>query len=145
MSVEESLRVFDEVQKAIDARDWNRFDELHAESVVDYSPANPEGTKGIDAHREAMQNLFNAFPDAHVERTSSFGQGDWAVVELTFSGTHKGPLTGPGGETIEPTNKPAQVKVCSVNKIEGGKITEEHTYFDQLTMLAQLGLAPEGD
>ncbi|MFQ5907641.1 MAG: ester cyclase [Thermoplasmata archaeon] len=145
MSVEESLRVFDEIEKAVNARDWNRFDELHAESVVDYSPQNPEGTKGIDAHRESMQNLFGAFPDARVEKTSAFGQGEWAVVELTFAGTHTGPLMGPGGQEIPPTNKAAQLKVCSVNKVEGGKIAEEHTYFDQLTMLAQLGITPEGD
>ncbi|MCJ2531691.1 MAG: ester cyclase, partial [Candidatus Thermoplasmatota archaeon] len=104
MSVEENLRVFDEIEKAINARDWNRFDELHAESVVDYSPQNPEGLKGIDAHRESVQNLFNAFPDARMEQKSAFGQGDWAVVELTFTGTHKGPLAGPGGQTIQPTN-----------------------------------------
>ncbi len=30
-------------------------------------------------------------------------------------------------------------------KLEGGKLTEEHNYFDMLGMMAQLGVAPEGD
>ncbi len=145
MSVEDNLRVIDEIEKAVNARDWTRFDELHAESIVEYSPQKPEPSKGIDAHRESMQGLITAFPDMRAENVRAFGQGDWVCTEISFTGTHKGPLAGPGGQTIPATNKPVRMTLCGVAKIEGGRITEEHNYFDLLGMMAQLGLAPEGD
>ncbi len=145
MSVESNLRIMDEIEKAVNARDWERFEELHSESVVEYSPQKPEGSKGIAAHRESVEGLFNAFPDMRGKVTRTFGQGDWVSAEIEFTGTHKGPLNGPGGETIPPTNKPLRMTVSSVVKVEGGRITEEHTYFDMFGMMAQLGLAPQGD
>ncbi len=145
MSMEDNLRVFDEIEKAVNAKDWKRFDELHAESVVDYSPENPEGSKGIDAHLASVQNLFNAFPDWRTKKERSFGQGDWVCIIWTGTGTHTGPFAGPGGQTIPPTNKPVRWTLCQVGKIEGGKITEEHNYYDALGMMVQLGLAPQWD
>ncbi len=63
-------------------------------------------------------------------------------MEYTITGTHTGPLMGPGGETIPATNKPIRIQGLTVSKFEGGEITEEHDYSDQLGMMAQLGLAP---
>lgn len=110
-----------------------------------YSPQTPEPTKGIAPHRESMQGLLTAFPDMQMTEEQSFGQGDWMCVTWTATGTHTGPLAGPGGQTIPPTGKPVRLDLCGVAKVEGGKITEEHNYFDLLGMMAQLGLAPEGD
>ncbi len=92
--------------------------------------------------REYLQGFGNAFPDLHIEKERAFGQGDWVSVELTITGTHKGPLPGPGGETIPATNKPVRFRNSIITKYEGGKIAEEHRYFDQLGLMAQLGLAP---
>lgn len=46
MSVEENLRVDREAIEAFNARDWDRFDQLHSESVVVHSPGSPEPAKG---------------------------------------------------------------------------------------------------
>ncbi len=144
MSVEENIKVLDEAQQAVEARDWDRFDALHDESVTTYSPLSLEPTKGIAAHREGMQGILKSFPDFVMERDQVFGSGDWVCEVSTVKGTHKGPLKGPTGEEIPPTNKPLQFQTCSVMKIVNGKITEEHSYYDLLGMMAQLGLEAQG-
>ncbi|MEE9593762.1 MAG: ester cyclase [Thermoplasmata archaeon] len=142
MSVEENLRVDREAIAAFNARDWDLFDELHAESVIVYSSGNPEPSKGRAAHREEAQAYVTAFPDIQFEEERSFGQGEWVCDVYVATGTHTGPLEGPGGQALPATNKPLRLEFCGVTKFEGGKIAEEHNYFDLLGMMAQLGLAP---
>ncbi|UCG69833.1 MAG: ester cyclase [Thermoplasmata archaeon] len=140
MSVEENLKVIKAVDEASASRDWEAFASHHTEDVISYSPMRPEPTKGITAHREVVQGLYNTFPDAKLTRDQIFGQGDWAYVGYTLTGTHKGPLQGPGGKTIPPTNKSVKIPLGSALRFEKGKIAEEHIFFDRLTMLAQLGV-----
>ena len=140
MSVEENLRVIDSAIDAFNAHDWDRFIGLHAESVIDYDPAIPEPRKGRAALRQSIQDLVTAFPDLHGRKERSFGHGDWVSAEFTMTGTHKGPLPGPGGQMIPATNKPFRGKEAIVFKLEGGEITEVHEYYDLLGMMAQLGL-----
>ena len=142
MSVEENLQKVDAMIEAFNDHDLDRFVELHAESFVHHDPALPEPLKGHRALREFFQGSVTAFPDIQVEKERVFGQGDWVCVEFTFSGTHRGPLLGPGGEMIPATNKPVRFKDCVVLKFEGGEVTEEREYYDHLGLMTQLGLAP---
>jgi steroid delta-isomerase-like uncharacterized protein len=142
MSVEENMRVIEAAFEAFNARDWDRFDELHAESLVVSGPDSPEPVKGRPAHREWAEGLVTAFPDIRVERQRAFGAGDWVCEEIAAAGTHNGPLKGPGDQTIPATGKLVRLTFCAVTKVEGGQITEEHGYYDRLGMMAQLGLAP---
>ena len=48
------------------------------------------------------------------------------------------------GKTIPVTNKPIRLQSCNLFRVEDGKITERHLYFDQLGFMTQLGLAPQG-
>ncbi len=142
MSVEENLRLVREAMEAFNARDWDRYLELYAESFLHYSPAYPEPRKGRSAAREDIEGGITAFPDSQFEIVRTFGQGDWVCLEVTSTGTHTGPFEVPGGETIPATNKPVRLPGCILLKFEGGKVTEDHEYYDQLGMMAQLGLAP---
>ena len=142
MSVDENLQKVDASIEAFNDRDLDRFVGLRAESSVRHAPPAPEPLKGRDALREYLQGFVDAFPDGQIEKVRAFGQGDWTIVELAFTGTHTGPLPGPGGEAIPATNKPVRLPYCVVIKFEGGEVTEEHEYWDQLGFMAQLGLAP---
>src|SRR6266571_5228371 len=83
-----------------------------------------------------------AVPDLRTQKDRSFGQGDWVCLETTSSGTHKGPLLGPGGQAIPATGKSFRMKVAGVFKLERRRITEVHEYFDLAGFMAQLGLSP---
>lgn len=142
MSVEENLQKVDTMIEAFNAHDLDRFIGFRAESITFSSPDSPEPLKGPEAVRERFQGLFDAFPDIRVEKERAFGQGDWVSMEFTVTGTHLGPLPGPGGEAIPATNKPVRFANSIVLKFEGGEVTEEREYWDQLRFMTQLGLAP---
>ena len=143
MSVEENLRVVQEQNEAINARDWNRFFGTFAEGVVTHDSSLQEPLKGIEAYRAWVTPLFEAFGDFRVGIVNSFGQSDWVAAEYETEMTHTGTLVSPDGSEIPPTNKTVKVLSVDVFKIEGGKITEQHGYSDQLGFMAQLGLVPE--
>ncbi len=142
MSVEENLRLLDKATEATNAHDLDRFASYHVASVIQYTPGRAEPLKGRAALREYQQNFLTAFPDVHLRMERSFGQGDWICSEVIGTGTHKGPLKGPGGRTIPATNKPFRVPGCIVAKVEGGEFAETHVYFDQVDLMTQLGLTP---
>ena len=115
--------------------------DFYAEDAQHYQPTQIEPLRGRKAIREDYEKLtIIPFPDAHLEKIRSFGQGDLICVELLFKGTHTGPLVGPEDEEIPPTNKSVQVPICFVVKIKDGKIIEAREYTDQLGYLAQLGV-----
>ena len=65
--------------------------------------------------------------------------GDKAVTRVTLRGTHQ-------GETEEfgpPTGKQVEIEGITIHRIEDGKIAEEWNSYDNLSLLQQLGLAPE--
>ena len=142
MSVEENLRILKSATDASNARDWDRFEKVHAESVVVYSPPTYAPTKDLARHIEFAKGLVTAFPDSQITEERTFGQGDRVCLEFLLTGTHEGPLQGPGGQTIPATNKPVRLPFCIVFKFEAGEVTEEREYYDLLGMMAQLGLAP---
>jgi ketosteroid isomerase-like protein len=53
-------------------------------------------------------------------------------------------MAAPDGKTIPPTNRPLRLPYVLVMKFEGGVVTELDEYFDQLEILTQLGLMPQG-
>ena len=125
------------------AQDWDRFVANAAESIVTHAPDLEEPLKGLKAYRERFETNVEAFPDQHIETKQVFGQGEWVVLEGIFTGTHEGAFPGPGGQEIPPTHKRVELPLALVFKIEDGKTTEEHDYYDNLAFLSQLGLAPE--
>lgn len=143
MSVEENLRVADEATKALSDGDLDRFESYHLESVIGRDPLHPEPLKGRKAIRASVEPFSKAFPDLRLVTERQFGQGDWITVQGHFQGTHKGPLEAPGGQTIPATNKAIRVPFALIAKLEGGKLAETDIYFDQMGMMAQLGLAPQ--
>jgi steroid delta-isomerase-like uncharacterized protein len=144
MGVKENEQVIDAADEAFNAQDWDRFDELYAESVVRYGPESPEPLRGRAALRELVKGYRTAFPDSRFKKERSFGRDDWVCREYTITGSHTGPLTGPGGREAPATGKSIRLSVCRIVRVEGGKITEVRQYYDVLGMMARPGLAPRG-
>ncbi len=142
MSAKDNVRVIDRLLEAYNVRNWDRIEDLHAESVVDWSPDRPEPRKGRAAIRELFVNYATAFPDSQIRKEQTFGEEDWVCGEFMFTGTHKGPLPGPGGQMVPATNRPLRLPYVVLFKLQGGEITERREYFDLHGMMVQLGLAP---
>src|SRR5436853_374273 len=62
--------------------------------------------------------------------------------EVTWQGTHTGPLVGPKG-TVPATGKQQTTRTSWVLNFDGGKIKESRHYFDMLSFMQQLGILPQ--
>jgi predicted ester cyclase len=99
-----------------------------------------EGPAGF---ADSAQRWFSAFSDARLEISNQVVHGDFLVTELVGRGTHDGPLDIPGGGTIGPTGKQAELSCCEVLRVSDGQVQSGRLYYDALTLLEQLGVAPE--
>ncbi len=140
MTKDEQLRVIEAMEEAVNAHDLEQLASYFADSVVARTPQGtlrgPAEVKGVFAARIA------AFPDFRVDRVVIFGDGTWNCHVARASGTHKGPLKGPGGREIPPTGRSVQFEICGVLRFEDGKVVEVHEYGDRLALLTQLGVQP---
>jgi steroid delta-isomerase-like uncharacterized protein len=88
--------------------------------------------------RRYYEETRAAFPDQRNELVSLRHADDAVIVEFDLLGTHRGPLRG-----VPPTGRSFRCRMSAVFEFEGERIVCERVYFDQLTILRQLGLAPE--
>jgi steroid delta-isomerase-like uncharacterized protein len=79
-----------------------------------------------------------AFPDQRNEPIAFHHADDAVIVEFTLMGTHEGPLRG-----LPPTGKSFECRMTAFFIFEegGDRIIAERVYFDQNTILQQLGVA----
>ena len=137
-------RYYDVGARAISTGDWEAYASLYAGDLLMVTPGIPGPTTGRDVRVKLAQGLVSAFPDARVELLRSFGARDWACFEVLFSGTHTGPMPGPGGQEIPATGKAVQFPYCMVCRFKDAVCCEIYEYYDQLALLTQLGLVPAG-
>ena len=79
-----------------------------------------------------------AFPDQTNEPLVMHHSDEAVVVEFMLRGTHLGPLRG-----LPPTGRSFECRMCALFLFEpdGDRIVGERVYFDQATILRQLGVA----
>jgi steroid delta-isomerase-like uncharacterized protein len=100
-------------------------------------------SEGHDQLARLTQTLWEAFPDGRFRHDRRVIADRTAATELTFTGTHSGPLTTPAGD-VPATGRQVTVHSASFMSFREGLIAEEHTYSNQLAFLTQLGLMPGG-
>jgi steroid delta-isomerase-like uncharacterized protein len=123
------------------ASNWNDYKAAVAPDIIYVEAATSLRVQGVDDYLKANQKWKRAFPDAKGKVIGGSFSGDQVVAEIEWEGTQTGPLEGPMG-TIGPTGRKARVDAVFVTTIRNGKIVELHHYFDMLTILTQLGVAP---
>ena len=95
---------------------------------------------GADQVIGVWQGWAAAFPDSKATFNSAQASGDNVVLEVTWQGTHQGPLQTPKG-AIPATGKRIDIRACIVCETAGEKAKVQRQYFDMATMLQQLGIA----
>jgi steroid delta-isomerase-like uncharacterized protein len=86
--------------------------------------------------RRYFAETRTAFPDQRNELIALHHAEDGVIVEFDLLGTHLGPL-----RSLPPTGRSFRARVCALFIFEGEGIVCERVYFDQLTILRQLGIA----
>ncbi|HZN09750.1 MAG TPA: ester cyclase, partial [Pyrinomonadaceae bacterium] len=99
------------------------------------------GGVGKDELREFYSRRFipQMPPDTELTPISRTVGADQLVDEMVFKFTHTIPMDWmlPG---IAPTGRRVEVPLVAIVHFRDGKLAHEHIYWDQATVLAQLGL-----
>jgi steroid delta-isomerase-like uncharacterized protein len=89
---------------------------------------------------EEVQRYYDdtrrTFPDQRNELLALHHSDGAVLVEAVVRGTHKGPL-----RSLPPTGREFELPILAIFVFEGDKLTCERVYFDQMTVLRQLGIA----
>ena len=132
-----------EENKALARRSWeaannpDTIDEVYAADLVWHEP--DQDIRGYEQAKQFVSTFFTAFPDLNATVEDVIAEGDKVVTRWTIRGTHQGEIE----EFGPPTGKQTELQGISIHRIEGGKIVEEWNRYDNLSLLQQLGLAPE--
>lgn len=117
------------------ARNLDAIDDLVAEEFVMYDPGLPEPVRGTDGARQVVEMILTAFPEPQVELEAVVSEGDRLAVRNRFTAIHGGEYLG-----VEPTGREVEILVAAFQRMEDGRLVEEHQLVDRLGMLQQLGV-----
>jgi steroid delta-isomerase-like uncharacterized protein len=92
-----------------------------------------DGTEEVSGYYEESRR---AFPDQRNELLALHHADEAVLVEAVIRGTHKGPL-----RSLPPTGREYELPILAIFEFDGDKLTCERVYFDQMTVLRQLGIA----
>jgi steroid delta-isomerase-like uncharacterized protein len=92
-----------------------------------------DGAKEVSGYFEESRR---AFPDQRNELISLHHSDDAVIVEAIVRGTHRGPL-----RSLPPTGREWESRILAMFLFEEDRLVCERVYFDQLTVLQQLGIA----
>jgi steroid delta-isomerase-like uncharacterized protein len=141
-TTDEMVKIAREQVEAFNSGDW----ELLRRTLASDSRYDELGTQRKIEGPEKIIELFKgwkgAFPDGAGTVTSVVSSGNKVALEVTWKGTHTGPLTTVEG-TIPASGKRQETPAAIVFTFEGDKIKESSHYFDSLTLLKQIGVQPE--
>ncbi len=101
--------------------------------------ATERKVQGVDNVMPLMKEWGEAILDSKATFDNAYVSGNTVVIELTWRGTHTGPLNLPSGP-VPGTGKSIEIRSCNVFEITGDKASMQRQYFDMGTMLRQLGI-----
>jgi steroid delta-isomerase-like uncharacterized protein len=122
---------------------WNRRDfdasvSMMAESVSYTDHARNVVLKSRSEFKDWVMAWAKAFSDAKITNTRYIDAGDTVIAEFTAEGTHDGPLG-----SLAPSGRRMSFAFCEICTFDAsGRVVSGNTYYDQLSILTQLGQAP---
>ena len=126
---------------AFNDKDWDAVRASVARDLVYDEVATHRKVEGVDQVIPLWQGWARAFPDAKATFENAVASDHTVVLEVTWRGTHSGPLEMPEG-AVEATGNRIDVRACFVMEMSGDKPQRERHYFDMATLLQQLGVTP---
>jgi predicted ester cyclase len=120
--------------EALNRHDLKRFSEVFDDSVITIDPARGNPVGRSQAATEVVL-LLEAFPDLHVDLEEVIESGDRTVSLMTVSGTNTGAWRGHA-----PTGRLARLRMCRVGEWVDSRVVTTGSYWDEMSLLSQLGL-----
>jgi steroid delta-isomerase-like uncharacterized protein len=109
-------------------------EQLYAKDFVNHGIRS---NSSLEEDQTALKGWHTAFPDVVIVPEKLIAEEDLVTIYWIARGTNTG--TGNG---LPATGKKAELAGITIWRIVDGKIKEEWSAFDQLSMMRQLGLVP---
>ena len=134
---EENRAIALRASEIVNQKNPDLIEECYPPDFVWHGP--DQDIRGYELAKQLSSTFLAAFPDAQITDEDVIAEGEKVVRRYTTHATHLGEteMFGP------PTGRQIELKGITIHRIEGGKIVEEWESFDNLSMMKQLGLAPE--
>jgi steroid delta-isomerase-like uncharacterized protein len=141
MTAQEMIGAARRLVDAFNDGDWDRTSALLTTDSLYHEVGTQRRLHGSDEIIPSLKGWKDAMPDVKGTVTNALATNGTAVLEVTWDGTHTGPLAGPAG-TIPASGKRQSTASAWIFEFEGDKIKESRNYFDMLAMLQQIGAVP---
>ena len=137
MSTEENRALAQRSWEIVSQRNPDLIEEFYPPEFVWHEP--DRDIRGYEQAKQFVSTFFEAFPDITISVEDVIAEGDKVVSRYTIRGTHQGETEDLG----PPTGKQVELRGIIIHRFEDGNIVEEWEVYDNLSLLQQLGLAPE--
>jgi steroid delta-isomerase-like uncharacterized protein len=126
-----AIRAFEEI---LSRGRYELAEQLYAKDFINHGL---HSNASLEEDQTALKGWHAAFPDVVVIPEKLIAEDDLVTIYWIARGTNTG--TGNG---LPATGKKAELAGITIWRIVDGKIKEEWSAFDQLSMMKQLGLLP---
>ena len=132
-----NVETFRAAHQAFNKRDFEAVLNVMTEDVIYHDRARGVTFEGRSGFRQFMESWVAAFSRAEVSEPKYSDAGNTVIAEFIARGTNDGPL-GP----LPMTGRSMQVPFCEIMTFdEKGQIVSGAIYYDQLSIMSQLGHA----
>jgi len=124
---------------AYNAKNWDNVRAALTPDAQYDEVATQRNIQGPDAILDCWQGWASALPDSKATIHGAIASGTTVCIEMTWRGTHLGPLELPEG-SVAATNQTIEIRACQVFEMSETKARAIRHYFDMATLLQQLGI-----
>ncbi len=137
MSLEANKQLVRRYQEIYNSNDLDALSEVLADDLLTpkIMTGIPSGLEGAKAAHRIMQQ---GFPDFQTTIEDLIAEADQVAVRITIRGTHTGQFLN-----IPPTGKRVEFSGMYIVRVENGKIAEQWSEEDSVSLLAQLRVRPQ--
>ncbi|MHB1020907.1 MAG: ester cyclase [Acidobacteriaceae bacterium] len=120
---------------------WNqgkleRVRDLVSDKCHHHDPVFPTLSPGAENLKRHIEVCRSGFPDLNFRIDDTIAERNEVVIHWSARGTHKGQFLG-----MAPTNHKTTVSGTSIFRIENGKIAEQWTDWNVMSLMEQLGVS----
>ena len=138
----DAKKILEQAIELWNAKERELWADLYADDVVYEAPGGARISGLANLKEQYFDALVTAAPDRSSRDVTLIAEGDSVVEQARYTGTHTGPLRNPDGAEVPATGRSFDFPFVGVFRVENGKISSIHIYYDQVEVFAQLGLMP---
>lgn len=124
---------------------WENLHKSHGKDIVVHYP-DGHTTTGISDHIKELKFMWTFAPDNRItQHPVRFGTADaqWTAVMGFLDGTFTKPMVLGNGKVIQPTGKAYHLPMATLGHwTKDGVMDEEYLFWDNATLMQQIGASP---